>query len=274
MKIEGRTFVVSGGASGLGQAAVEEICRNGGNVAILDLNEELGAEVVKLLPKGTGKFFVCDVLETESIAAAVTGVVEWIEKTGKPMGGIVPAAGVGNPSTILDRNGDAFSLDSFDFVVNINLRGTVDLVRQCLVHLAKTQPAGDDQERGIVIMVASVAAFDGQKGQVAYAASKGAVASMTLPMTRDLARSMLRDVEISTNVFLCTQTIAPGIFESRMTAVMPKKLFEGLATVMEFPRRAGKPAEFAQLVKQIIENPMLNGTVIRLDGGLRMPSKI
>ncbi|KAI1743276.1 short chain dehydrogenase [Xylaria scruposa] len=263
MKIEGRTFVVSGGASGLGQAAVEEICRNGGNVAILDLNEELGAEVVKLLPKGAGKFFVCDVLETESIAAAVAGVVAWIEETGKPMGGIIPAAGVGNPSTILDRNGDAFSLDSFDFVVNINLRGTVDLVRQCLVHLAKTQPAGDDQERGIVIMVASVAAFDGQKGQVAYAASKGAVASMTLPMTRDLARYGIR-----------CMTIAPGIFESRMTAMMPKKLFEGLATVMEFPKRVGKPAEFAQLVRQIIENPMLNGTVIRLDGGLRMPSKI
>ncbi|KAI0509124.1 short chain dehydrogenase [Xylaria bambusicola] len=263
MKIEGRTFVVSGGASGLGQAAVQEICRNGGNVAILDLNEHLGAELVKQLPQGAAKFFVCDVTETESITAAVAGVVEWIRETTKPMGGIIPAAGVGNPSTILDKHGDAFSLDSFDFVVNINLRGTVDLVRQCLVHLAKTEPVSDDQERGVVIMVASVAAFDGQKGQVAYAASKGAVASMTLPMTRDLARYGIRCV-----------TVAPGIFESRMTAVLPKKLFEGLAAAMEFPRRAGKPAEFAQLVKQIIENSMLNGTVIRLDGGLRMPSKI
>ncbi|KAI0397442.1 short chain dehydrogenase [Xylariaceae sp. FL0594] len=263
MKIEGRTFVVSGGASGLGQAAVEEICRNGGYAAILDLNEELGAEVIKRLPEGAGKFFSCDVLETESIAAAVKGVTEWIQQTGKPMGGVIPAAGVGNPSTILDRNGDAFSLEAFDFVVNINLRGTVDLVRQCLIHLAKVEPVGNDQERGVVIMVASVAAFDGQKGQVAYAASKGAVASMTLPMTRDLARYGIR-----------CMTIAPGIFESRMTAVMPKKLFQGLATVMEFPRRAGQPGEFAQLVKQIIENSMLNGTVIRLDGGLRMPSKI
>ncbi|KAI0533697.1 short chain dehydrogenase [Xylaria digitata] len=263
MKIEGRTFVVSGGASGLGQAAVEEICRNGGNVAILDLNEELGVEVVKKLPNGAAKFFVCDVLETESIAAAVKGVVEWTEKTRKPIGGIIPAAGVGNPATILDRAGDAFSLDSFEFVVNINLRGTVDLVRQCLVHLAKTEPAGSDQERGVVIMVASVAAFEGQKGQVAYAASKGAVVSMTLPMARDLARYGIR-----------CMTIAPGIFESRMTAMMPKKLAEGLAATVEFPRRAGKPAEFAQLARQIIENPMLNGTVIRLDGGLRMPSKI
>ncbi|KAJ3572012.1 hypothetical protein NPX13_g5187 [Xylaria arbuscula] len=263
MKIEGRTFVVSGGASGLGQAAVEEICCNGGSAAILDLNEELGAEIVKQLPQSAAKFFVCDVLETESIAEAVAGVMEWIQKTGKPLGGIIPAAGVGNPSIILDKHGDAFSLESFDFVVNINLRGTVDLVRQCLVHLAKTEPAGNDQERGVVIMVASVAAFDGQKGQVAYAASKGAVASMTLPMTRDLARYGIRCV-----------TVAPGIFESRMTAMLPKKVFEGLARVMEFPRRVGKPAEFAQLVKQIIENSMLNGTVIRLDGGLRMPSKI
>ncbi|KAI2616106.1 short chain dehydrogenase [Hypoxylon sp. NC1633] len=266
MKIEGRTFVVSGGASGLGQACVEEICRNGGNAAVLDLNAENGTAVVKALPSGTGKFFVCDVLDTNSIAAAVKGTMEWIERTGKPLGGIIPAAGVGHPATllqILDREGNAFSLDTFDFVVNINLRGTIDLVRQCLTHLAKTEPVGADKERGVVVMVASVAAFDGQKGQVAYAASKGAVAAMTLPMTRDLARYGIRCV-----------TIAPGVFESRMTAVMPKKLFKGLESVMEFPRRAGQPEEFAQLARQVIENSMLNGTVIRLDGGLRMPSKI
>ncbi|KAI0006581.1 short chain dehydrogenase [Xylariaceae sp. FL0662B] len=263
MKIEGRTFVVSGGASGLGRAAAEEICRAGGNVAVLDLNEENGASVVSSLPAGHGKFFVCDVLETASIAAAVQGTVDWIAQTGKPLGGIIPAAGVGNPATILDRGGNAFSLDSFDFVVNVNLRGTVDLVRQCLVHLARTDPVGADKERGVVIMVASCAAFDGQIGQVSYAASKGAVVSMTLPMARDLARYGIRCV-----------TIAPGIFESQMTAMMPKKLMKGLEAVMEFPRRAGQPDEFALLVRQVIENAMLNGTVIRLDGGLRMPSKI
>ncbi|CAJ2500004.1 Uu.00g028570.m01.CDS01 [Anthostomella pinea] len=266
MKIEGRTFIVSGGASGLGQACVENICRTGsgsGNVAILDLNEDLGAALVAQLPSGTARFFACDVLETDSIAAAVKGTMDWIAQTGKPLGGIIPAAGVGNPSTILDRHGEAFSLESFDFVVNINLRGTMDLVRQCLVHLAKTEPVGEDRERGVVIMVASCAAFDGQMGQVAYAASKGAVVSMTLPMTRDLARFGIR-----------CMTIAPGLFETRMTSVMPKKLATGLQSVMEFPRRAGKPEEFAQLVRQVIENPMLNGTVLRLDGGLRMPSKI
>ncbi|KAI1375345.1 short chain dehydrogenase [Hypoxylon crocopeplum] len=250
-------------ASGLGQACVEEICRNGGNAAVLDLNEENGAAVVKTLPDGTGKFFACDVLETDSIAAAVRETMEWVQQTGKPLGGIIPAAGVGPPATILDRDGSAFSLDTFDFVVNVNLRGTIDLVRQCLAHLAKTEPVGADKERGVVIMVASVAAFDGQKGQVAYAASKGAVAAMTLPMTRDLARYGIRCV-----------TIAPGIFESRMTSVMPKKLLKGLEEVMEFPRRAGQPEEFAQMVRHVIENTMLNGTVIRLDGGLRMPSKI
>ncbi|KAI2776673.1 3-hydroxyacyl-CoA dehydrogenase [Daldinia loculata] len=263
MKIEGRTFVVSGGASGLGQACVEEICRNGGNAAVLDLNEENGNIVVNNLPGGTGKFFICDVLDTESIAAAVKGTIEWAQQTGKPLGGVIPAAGVGNPATILDREGNAFSMDSFDFVVNINLRGTIDLVRQCLVHIAKTEPVGADKERGVVVMVASVAAFDGQKGQVSYAASKGAVAALTLPMARDLARYGIRCV-----------TIAPGVFESRMTAVMPKKLFKGLEAVMEFPRRAGQPEEFAQLARHVIENAMLNGTVIRLDGGLRMPSKI
>ncbi|KAI1463151.1 3-hydroxyacyl-CoA dehydrogenase [Daldinia caldariorum] len=263
MKIEGRTFVVSGGASGLGQACVEEICRSGGNATVLDLNEENGNAVVNKLPSGTGKFFVCDVLDTESIAAAVKGTVEWAQKTGKPLGGVIPAAGVGNPTTILDRDGNAFSMESFDFVVNINLRGTIDLIRQCLVHIAKTEPVGPDKERGVVIMVASVAAFDGQKGQVSYAASKGAVAALTLPMARDLARYGIRCV-----------TIAPGVFESRMTAVMPKKLFKGLEAVMEFPKRAGQPEEFAQLARHVIENSMLNGTVIRLDGGLRMPSKI
>lgn len=244
------------------------------------MNEENGNIVVNNLPGGTGKFFVCDVLDTESIAAAVKGTIEWAQQTGKPLGGVIPAAGVGNPATvrkfrdcltkrkliiqqILDREGNAFSMDSFDFVVNINLRGTIDLVRQCLVHIAKTEPVGADKERGVVVMVASVAAFDGQKGQVSYAASKGAVAALTLPMARDLARYGIRCV-----------TIAPGVFESRMTAVMPKKLFKGLEAVMEFPRRAGQPEEFAQLARHVIENAMLNGTVIRLDGGLRMPSKI
>jgi 3-hydroxyacyl-CoA dehydrogenase / 3-hydroxy-2-methylbutyryl-CoA dehydrogenase len=164
---------------------------------------------------------------------------------------------------ILDRNGEAFSLDDFDFVMNVNLRGTIDLVRQTLEHLAKIEPVEPDGERGIIIMVASSAAFDGQKGQVSYSASKGAITAMTLPMARDLARYGVRVV-----------TIAPSLFESRMTSMMPPKVRKSLEGAMEFPRRAGKPEEFAQLARQAIENVMLNGTVIRLDGGMRMPSKM
>lgn len=164
---------------------------------------------------------------------------------------------------MLDREGKAFSLDDFDFVLNVNLRGTIDLVRQTLEHLAQVDPAGPDSERGIVVMVASSAAFDGQKGQVSYSASKGAVTAMTLPMARDLARYGIRVV-----------TIAPSLFESRMTSMMPQKVRKSLEGAMEFPRRAGQPAEFAQLVRQSIENTMLNGVVIRLDGAMRMPSKM
>ncbi|KAJ5013499.1 hypothetical protein K4K57_002689 [Colletotrichum sp. SAR 10_99] len=262
MKIDGRTFIISGGASGLGQACVEEICRSGGNVSILDMNEDLGNELVAKLGS-SAKFFVCDVLDTKSIEAAVQGTADWVKQTGKPVGGVVPAAGVGNPATILDRDGNPFSLDQWDFVLNINLRGTIDLTRQALALMAKNEPSTPDGERGVVIMVASSAAFDGQKGQVAYAASKGAVTAMTLPMTRDLARFGIRVV-----------TIAPSLFESRMTAVMGKKVRTSLEKAMEFPVRAGKPEEFAALAKHAIENVMLNGTVLRLDGGMRMPSKM
>jgi 3-hydroxyacyl-CoA dehydrogenase/3-hydroxy-2-methylbutyryl-CoA dehydrogenase len=147
--------------------------------------------------------------------------------------------------------------------MNVNVRGTIDLIRQCLPHMAKTTPAGEDGERGVVIMVASSAAFDGQPGQVAYSASKGAIASLTLPLTRDLARYGIRVV-----------TIAPSLFDSPMTSVMSDKVRKSLLRVMEFPQRPGYPPEFAQLVRQGIENIMLNGVVLRLDGGMRMPSRL
>lgn len=148
-------------------------------------------------------------------------------------------------------------------MLNVNLRGTIDLVRQTLEHLAKVSPTEPDSERGIVIMVASSAAFDGQKGQVSYSASKGAVTAMTLPMARDLARYGIRVV-----------TIAPSLFESGMTSLMSDKVRQSLERSMEFPRRSGQPHEFAQLVRQAVENVMLNGVVIRLDGAMRMPSKM
>lgn len=164
---------------------------------------------------------------------------------------------------MLDRDGAPMSLDDFEFVINVNLRGTLDLVRQTVPHLAAGEATGPDGERGIVIMVASAAAFDGQRGQVGYAASKGAVAAMTLPMTRDLARYGIRVV-----------TIAPSLFDSRMTSAMPDKVRRSLEGAMEFPRRAGRPAEFAAAARHAMENVMLNGTVVRLDGGMRMPSRM
>ncbi len=154
-------------------------------------------------------------------------------------------------------------LDNALLVLNINVRGTLDLVRQVLPHLAQTVPDGPDAERGVIIMVASAAAFDGQMGQVAYAASKGAVASMTLPMTRDLSRHSIRVV-----------TIAPSLFETSMAAGMSDKIRASLQKSMEFPPRGGRPDEFASMVRHVIENVMLNGVVIRLDGGSRMPSRL
>ncbi|KAH6682195.1 hypothetical protein F5X68DRAFT_137918 [Plectosphaerella plurivora] len=262
MKIEDRTFLISGGASGLGRACVEDICRTGGHAAILDMDEEGGEQLVKdLAPRA--RFFKCNVLETESIAAAVAGAAAWAKETGKALGGVIPAAGVANPGMMLDRDGAPMSLDDFDFVINVNLRGTLDLVRQTVPLLAAAEPIGPDGERGIVIMVASAAAFDGQRGQVGYAASKGAVASMTLPMTRDLARYGIRVV-----------TIAPSLFDSRMTSMMPDKVRRSLEGAMEFPRRAGRPEEFAAAARHAVENVMMNGTVVRLDGGMRMPSRM
>lgn len=262
MKIEGRTFVVSGGASGLGRACVQDICKKGGNAVILDMNEELGNNVAQELGPSAA-FFRCDVTDTESIAAAVKDTLAWIKETGKLLGGIIPAAGVGSPGLILDKRGNPLSIESVDFIMSINVRGTIDLIRQFLPYLASVEPWGPDGERGIVVMVASAAAFEGQMGQVAYAASKGAVASMTLPMARDLSRYGIRVV-----------TVAPSMFDSAMTAAMSDKVQMSLRKAMEFPLRPGQPPEFSALVTHAIENSMLNGVVIRLDGATRMPSRL
>ncbi|CAK7262429.1 hypothetical protein SEPCBS57363_000015 [Sporothrix epigloea] len=274
MKITGRTFIISGGASGLGRALAQDLVHNGANVALLDRNEEDGQSVAAALGGDpVVKFFTVDVTDTGSIQAAVQGTVEWIVKTShKPLGGVIPAAGVGFPGLVLDRHMKPLSLDQWDFVLNINLRGTIDLVRQVLPYMAGAGDAtgaggpdsGDeDQERGVVIMVASSAAFDGQMGQVAYAASKGAVASMTLPMARDLSKHGIRVV-----------TIAPSLFDTNMTAAMPDKVRQGLVKSLEFPVRPGRADEFAALARHAIENKMLNGVVIRLDGASRMPARL
>lgn len=263
MKISGRTFVISGGASGLGRACAVDLVAHGANVAVLDINPELGDSLVKELGAEKARFFTVDVTDSGSIGKAVEGSASWAKETGKPFGGVIPAAGVGFPGLILDSKKNPLSLDSFDLVVAINLRGTIDLVRQCLPHIAAAAADGPDGEHGVVIMISSSAAFDGQMGQTAYAASKGALASAALPMARDLSRHGIR-----------VAVIAPGMFETAMTAAMSDKVRNGLEKTLEFPKRGGKPDEFAGLVRHIIENSMLNGVVVRLDGAARMPSKL
>ena len=250
-------------ASGLGRATADMIVQAGGRVAILDMNEDTGNTIVKELGSDKAIFLPVDVSKTDSIQSAVQKSLAWIKETGCELGGIIPAAGVGNPTKIIDRHGEPFDIEGFDFVMNINVRGSIDLTRQLLPRLIKVEPTKDDGERGIIVLVSSSAAFDGQPGQIAYSASKGALASLTLPMTRELARYGVRVV-----------TIAPSLFESGMTALLGEKARASLTKAMEFPVRPGKPEEFAALVKQGIENPMLNGVVLRLDGGMRMPSKM
>lgn len=255
-------------ASGLGRATVEELHSRGAYVAILDLNEDNGQELVQELSKGPSdgsraRFFQVDVSETQSVAAAVNGVVEWTKQTAREIGGVVPAAGVGNPEKMIGRSGEPLSIEGFDFVLGINLRGTVDLLRQLLPTITKNTPLEPDGERGVLVLVASVAAYDGQPGQLSYSASKGAIVSMTLPMARDLAPYGVRVV-----------TIAPGVFESAMTRLMSDKVRKSLEGGMEWPKRMGTAQEFASLAAHVVENVMLNAETIRLDGGIRMSSKM
>lgn len=227
------------------------------------MNTEAGPNLIRELGADRAIFFETDVSKTDSIAAAVQGALDWSKQTGKEIGGVIAAAGISNPAKIIGRHGEPLDITGFDFVMNINVRGSIDLVRQVVPHLSQVKPDSPDGERGIIVLVSSAAAFDGQPGQVAYSASKGALASLTLPMTRDLARYGIRVV-----------TIAPSLFDSGMTALMSDKVRASLTSGMEFPKRPGKPEEFARMVKEGVENSMLNGVVIRLDGGMRTPSKM
>ncbi|KAF3904176.1 hypothetical protein AA313_de0207762 [Arthrobotrys entomopaga] len=262
MKIEGRTFVISGGASGLGRATTLDLYAKGANIAILDLNSDLANQVISSTSSTRVRFFQTDVTDTEQVAANVKLAAEWSVETKSPLGGIIAAAGIGNPALTYGRQGPV-DLDGFKFVIDINLIGTVDVVRNGLEYLTKVQPEGEDGERGVIIMVASAAAYEGQSGQLAYAASKGGVVSMTLPMARDLSKYGIRVV-----------TLAPSMFDSPMTEKMPPKVKESLMRSMEFPKRPGKPHEFSQVAIACIESTMINGEIIRLDGASRMPARL
>src|SRR5918994_6967329 len=243
MRIEENTFLVAGGGSGLGEATVRMLVASGGRVVVADLKGEA--------PEG-GRFVETDVTNESSVRAAVNAALE--------VGGLrgaVNCAGVASAEKVLGREGP-HSLDSFANVVQINLIGTFNVIRLSAEAMVSSDPS-ESGERGVVVNTASVAAFDGQIGQVAYAASKGGVVALTLPVARELAGSGIR-----------VMTIAPGIFDTPMMAGLPEDARNSLGKQVPFPQRLGRPEEYADLVKHIIENEMLNGEVIKLDGAIRM----
>jgi NAD(P)-dependent dehydrogenase (short-subunit alcohol dehydrogenase family) len=245
MQLEGRTFLVAGGGSGLGAATARMLADGGANVIVADLKGEA---------KGSNTRFVeTDVTDEESVRGTIGEVLD--EFGG--LHGAINCAGVASAEKVLGRKGP-HSLESFSRVVRINLVGTFNVVRLAAEAMANNEPT-EDGERGVIVNTASVAAFDGQIGQVAYAASKGGVVAMTLPVARELAQHGIRVV-----------AIAPGIFDTPMMAGLPEAARESLGKQVPFPSRLGRPEEYAALVRHIIENEMLNGEVIRLDGAIRM----
>jgi len=254
MNISGRSFLVSGGASGLGAACVEMLAMAGARPVALDSSRAAGEALTARLGTNVG-FVEGDVADETSVRRALETATSLA-----PLGGAVCCAGIAPAARIVGRDGP-HDLALFERVVRVNLVGTFNVLRLTAAAMAAV-PAADDGERGAIICTASVAAFEGQIGQAAYAASKGGVAALTLPAARELARIGVR-----------VMTIAPGIFETPMTLGMTDEVRKSLASQIPFPPRLGKPAEFAALVRQIFENPMLNGEVIRLDGAVRMGPK-
>ena len=249
------TVFVTGGASGLGEACVRRFVADGGRAIVADVNDARGNALVQELGKRT-RFAHVDVTDEGGVRAG-------LELAAKEFGGVdavVNCAGVVHGEKILGRNG-AHDLASFARVVTINLVGTFNVLRLAAAAMEKNPP-GEDNQRGVIVMTASVAAFEGQIGQAAYAASKGGVASMTLPAARELASKGIRVV-----------SIAPGIFATPMMTSLPAAVQDSLAEQSPFPKRLGRPDEFADLVKHVVENRMLNGCVLRLDAAIRMAAK-
>ncbi|MGZ3180925.1 MAG: 3-hydroxyacyl-CoA dehydrogenase [Telluria sp.] len=252
MQIKDNVFIITGGASGLGAATARVLAENGGKVVLADVQAEPG---MKLAEELGGKFVKCDVTSEADAKAVVDAAVGM-----GTLRGLINCAGVAPAVKTVGKDGP-HPLDVFARTVNINLIGTFNMARLAADAMGKTE-AAEWGERGVIINTASVAAFDGQIGQAAYGASKAGVAGMTLPMARDLSRTGIR-----------VMTIAPGIFETPMLLGMPQEVQDALGKMVPFPPRLGKPFEYAHLAKCIIENTMLNGETIRLDGAIRMQPK-
>jgi 3-hydroxyacyl-CoA dehydrogenase / 3-hydroxy-2-methylbutyryl-CoA dehydrogenase len=255
MEIKNSVAVISGGASGLGEASVRSLVDKGAKAAILDLDEARGNNLVDELGSST-RFFKTDVTDGQSVQDAVNGAVE-------AFGAIhaaVSCAGIANPMKVIGKKGP-MPIEQFNQVVQVNLIGTMNVIRLAAEKMF-ANPPNDDGEKGVVINTASVAAYEGQIGQAAYASSKAAVVGLTLPIAREFANYGIRVV-----------TIAPGLFETPLLLALPEKAQIALAQMMPFPKRLGHSSEYAMLVEQILTNPMLNGETIRLDAALRMAAK-
>ena len=252
MHVQGKGFIVTGGASGLGRAVVDAIVGAGGRAVIVDVNADAGKAAAHALGDSV-RFANADVANEEQVKAAVDGAVSAFGA----LHGVVNAAGIGPAAKVLGKNGP-HALDLFEKTIRVNLVGTFNVIRLAAAAIAQNTPDGGG-ERGVVINTASIAAFDGQIGQPAYAASKGGIVAMTLPIAREFAPLGIRVV-----------TIAPGIFDTPLLAALPEAARVSLGQQVPFPSRLGDPREYAALALHVIENAMLNGEVIRLDGALRM----
>jgi NAD(P)-dependent dehydrogenase (short-subunit alcohol dehydrogenase family) len=255
MQLKGSTLVVTGGASGLGGATVRMVVEGGGNAVIADLKEAEGQALAKELGE-RAKFVRTDVTDEASGKAAVDAATGGFGR----VDGLVNCAGIVYGEKTVGKEG-AHSLAGFVRTINVNLIGTFNMIRLAAAAMAGNAPNAEG-ERGVIVNTASVAAFDGQIGQAAYAASKAGVAGMTLPIARDLSRNGIR-----------VMTIAPGLFQTPMVGEIPPEIAESLGKMVPFPPRLGRPSEFASLVAEIVRNVMLNGEVIRLDGAIRMAPK-
>jgi NAD(P)-dependent dehydrogenase (short-subunit alcohol dehydrogenase family) len=253
MHIDGIAALVTGGGSGLGEATGRELAKRGARVTLLDLGHSKGAEVAADIGS-QAQFVEGDVTSPEQVSAAVE---QTVERFG-PLRALVNCAGIGSASRTVGKGGKPFDLDVFRRSIEVNLVGTFNCIRLAAVKMSENEIDASG-ERGAIVNTASVAAFEGQIGQAAYSASKGGVVAMTLPIARDLARHAIR---------VCT--IAPGLFDTPLLGLMPQEMRDALGATVPFPARLGDPPEYASLACHILENPMLNGETIRLDGAIRM----
>ena len=254
MKIEGQAAIVTGAGSGLGEAVARELGRAGAKVAVIDVN---AAGAQRVAGEIGGLALVADIADGASLTAALDAA----EAAHGPARIVMNIAGIGTARRVIGKDGGPAPLEDFERVIRVNLVGTYNVVRLTAARIARLAPLADG-ERGVMVMTASVAAYDGQVGQEAYSASKGGLVSMTLPLARDLAQHGIR---------VCT--IAPGLFETPLLKTLPEPVQQSLATSIPFPPRLGRPDEFAALAAHIVTNVHLNGETIRLDGAIRMQPK-